>query len=56
MFVRALLAFLAVPGVVAFAVPVAWLFASSYTRLAQPLGLVALACGTVGLLWCVRDF
>jgi len=56
MFARALLAFLALPGVVAFGVPVAWLFASAHTRLVQPLGLVPLLGGTVGLLWCVRDF
>ena len=56
MFARALLAFLALPGVVAFAVPVAWLLASSHTRLVQPLGLVPLVAGTVGLLSCVRAF
>jgi len=56
MFARALLAFLALPGIVAFGVPVAWLVASSPTKLVQPLGLVPLICGTVGLLWCVRDF
>src|SRR5437867_5558149 len=56
MFARALLAFLALPGVVAFAVPIAWLLASSHTRLVQPLGLLPLVCGTVALLWCVRDF
>src|SRR5262249_56303603 len=56
MFAWALLAFLALPGIVAFGVPVAWLVASSPTKLVQPLGLVPLICGTVGLLWCVRDF
>ncbi|HEY1394245.1 MAG TPA: isoprenylcysteine carboxylmethyltransferase family protein [Methylibium sp.] len=56
MFVRALLAFLALPGIVAFAIPVAWLLASSHTRLTQPLGLLPLICGTAALLWCVRDF
>lgn len=56
MFVRALLAFLALPGVVAFAVPVAWLFASEHTSLVQPLGLIPLVAGAVALLWCVRDF
>jgi protein-S-isoprenylcysteine O-methyltransferase Ste14 len=56
MFARALLAFLALPGVVAFAVPIAWLLASSHTSLVQPLGLFPLVCGTAGLLWCVRDF
>jgi protein-S-isoprenylcysteine O-methyltransferase Ste14 len=56
MFARALLAFLALPGVVAFAVPIAWLLGAGRTRLVQPLGLVPLAIGCVALLWCVRDF
>lgn len=56
MFVRALLAYLALPGVVAFAVPVVWLVATSHTRLAQPLGLVPLVAGCLLHLWCVRDF
>ena len=56
MFLRALLAFLVLPGVVAFAVPVL-LFAPDL-----PLGgfrLAGLALLSVGLLilgWCVRDF
>jgi protein-S-isoprenylcysteine O-methyltransferase Ste14 len=56
MFARALLAFLALPGVVAFAIPVTWLWASSHTRLMHPLGLVPLVVGVFALLWCVRDF
>jgi protein-S-isoprenylcysteine O-methyltransferase Ste14 len=56
MFARALLAFLALPGVVAYSVPVVWLVGSSHTTLVQPLGLVPLVVGTVALLWCVRDF
>jgi protein-S-isoprenylcysteine O-methyltransferase Ste14 len=56
MFARALFAFLALPGVVAFAVPVAWLIASSHTQLVQALGLVPLVIGYLALLWCVRDF
>lgn len=56
MFLRALLAFLALPGVVAFLVPVTWLVATSHTQLVQPLGLVPLVGGCVGLLWCARDF
>ncbi|MDP3761856.1 MAG: isoprenylcysteine carboxylmethyltransferase family protein [Ramlibacter sp.] len=56
MFLRALLAFLAMPGVVAFAIPVGWLVASGRTQAVQPLGWVPLALGTLGLLWCVRDF
>jgi protein-S-isoprenylcysteine O-methyltransferase Ste14 len=55
-FARALLAFLALPGVFAIVVPVAWLLASSHTRLVQPWGLLLLAIGFFALLWCVRDF
>src|SRR5215510_4124501 len=56
MFLRALLAFIALPGLVAFAVPITALFLTSHTRLVYPLGLIPLALGIVGLLWCVRDF
>ena len=56
MFVRALFAFLALPGIVAFAVPIWWLASTSRTELAQPLGLLLLLVGCAGLLWCVRDF
>jgi protein-S-isoprenylcysteine O-methyltransferase Ste14 len=56
MLMRALLAFLALPGVVAIAVPILWLMTSSHTQLIQPLGLVPLVIGFLGLIWCVRDF
>lgn len=56
MFARAILAFVALPGVVAFAVPGIWLLASSHTQLVLPLGLVLILVGSVALLWCVRDF
>lgn len=56
MFARALIAFLALPGLVAFAVPAAWLWQTGHTHLVQPLGLILLALGTFALLWCVRDF
>ena len=56
MLVRALLAFLALPGVVAFAVPLGWALSTERARLAQPLGLVPLLLGIAGLFWCVRDF
>ena len=56
MFLRALLAFLALPGIVAFAIPIYWLIATSRTALVQPLGLLPLLLGCAGLLWCVRDF
>jgi protein-S-isoprenylcysteine O-methyltransferase Ste14 len=56
MFAKALLAFLALPGVVAFAIPIYWLLTTGHTQLAQPLGLIPLVAGCIALLWCVRDF
>ena len=56
MFARALIAFLALPGIVAFAIPAAWLWCTGHTHLAHPLGLLVLVLGTLALLWCVRDF
>jgi protein-S-isoprenylcysteine O-methyltransferase Ste14 len=56
MFLRALLAFLALPGVVAFGVPVAWLALRQHTRVVEPAGLLLLGVGVFALLWCVRDF
>lgn len=56
MFARALLAFLACPGIVAIAIPVTWLAVTSHTLLVRPLGLAPLAIGFAALLWCVRDF
>ncbi|HSC79503.1 MAG TPA: isoprenylcysteine carboxylmethyltransferase family protein [Chitinolyticbacter sp.] len=56
MLARALLALLALPGVVAFGVPLLWLQLDGYAVLAHPLGLAPLLAGCIGLLWCVRDF
>jgi hypothetical protein len=53
---RALVAFLVRPGVIAILVPLAWLVSAGRTRLEHPLGLVLLALGFAGLLRCVRDF
>lgn len=55
LFVRALLAFLALPGVVAYAAPLA---AAGWggLALAHPLALLLAAAGSALLLWCVRDF
>jgi protein-S-isoprenylcysteine O-methyltransferase Ste14 len=53
MFARALLAFLALPGVVAFAMP--WVILRS-SILLHPAGLLLVGMGCAGLLWCVRDF
>ena len=56
MFTRSLIAFLALPGMVAFVVPAAWLWCTERTQLTQPLGLLLVASGVIALLWCVRDF
>jgi protein-S-isoprenylcysteine O-methyltransferase Ste14 len=55
MFTRAVIAFLALPGTVAYLVPVAWVWFAGMP-LHWPVGLVLVGVGTVGLLWCVRDF
>lgn len=56
MFWRALAAFLALPGIVAFIVPV--LFVEYGPRGWNPLmpGLLPLFAGALLLLWCVREF
>jgi protein-S-isoprenylcysteine O-methyltransferase Ste14 len=57
--VRSILAFLALPGVVAFGVPVLLIVRGAPAdRRALPLaaGTVLLANGTGLLLWCVREF
>lgn len=56
MFARAVIAFLALPGIVAFAVPLIWLWATQRLAWLHPLGLVPWLLGIAGLLWCVRDF
>ncbi len=56
MFLRALVAFLCLPGIVAFAVPVTWLVIGSRFQLLHPFGLAPLCLGIIALLWCVRDF
>ncbi|WP_211451234.1 methyltransferase family protein [Collimonas antrihumi] len=56
MLFRALIAFVALPGVVAILVPLFWLFSTSHTTLVHPLGLLPLLAGFAVLLWCVREF
>jgi protein-S-isoprenylcysteine O-methyltransferase Ste14 len=56
MFARAIFAFLALPGVVAFLVPSAWVWLRPNAKLVHPLGLAPLVLGFVALLWCARDF
>lgn len=55
MFWRALFAFVAMPGMVAFLVPAFWLWQSG-AILQHRWGGVVFVLGTLGLLWCVRDF
>ena len=55
LFVRALIAFLALPGMVAFIVP-ALLVPSIQTRVVHVEALVPFLAGLLVLLWCVRDF
>lgn len=56
MLLRALFAFLALPGIVAFAVPVWWLVRNTRMELQHPAALLILLIGCAGLLRCVRDF
>ena len=56
LFLRALAAFLALPGTVAFALPL-WLAAREGVESGvRGIGVAPLIAGTVLLLWCVRDF
>src|SRR5262245_59577690 len=57
LFLRALLAFLALPGVVAIAIP-AWMTARALSggEAFRVTGLAPLIAGFILLLWCVRDF
>ena len=54
---RALLAFLAMPGIVAVAIP-AWMAAGALRSggRVHPVGLLPLLTGFALLVWCVRDF
>jgi len=53
---RAVVAFLALPGVVAVAVPVTIGFHAHYRPRYIPFAIVLLTGGTFLLLWCVREF
>jgi protein-S-isoprenylcysteine O-methyltransferase Ste14 len=54
LFARALLAFLALPGVIAFAVP--WFLPRRPGTTFEAPGVAPFGLGIVLLLWCVRDF
>jgi len=53
LFLRALLSFLVLPGMIAFAIPLAWLAPG---RVFHSDGLVVLVPGVAVLLECVREF
>ena len=56
MFSRAVLAFLVLPGTVAFLVPLLVIRPDVDDHSWWATGLVPIAIGSVLLLWCVRDF
>lgn len=53
---RAIFAFLALPGVVAFVVPLAMIARVRPFPTPHPVGLMPLFLGVVLLMWCVREF
>src|SRR6188472_509322 len=55
LFLRALIAFLVLPGIVAFLAP-ALLVASIETSTPHGEGVAVFVAGALVLLWCVRDF
>lgn len=56
MFLRALLAFLACPGVVALVVPSVIALGGTPSAVVHPAGYVLVGGGLALLVWCVRDF
>jgi len=56
MFVRAIIAFLVLPGMVAGVVPLLIAQADTKRHGGSPIGFALLAVGLILLLWCVRDF
>ena len=54
-FASALFAFMALPGMVAFLIPLAVIRAPTVPW-TNPLGFLPLVVGTLLLVWCVRDF
>jgi protein-S-isoprenylcysteine O-methyltransferase Ste14 len=53
---RALFAFLVLPGIVAFAVPLALVAERLSTFSPRPLGLMSLSAGVIVLVWCTVVF
>ncbi len=55
LFAQAVVAFLLLPGLVAFVVPLAFV-APPDRRIVDPTGIVPVSLGIFLLLWCVREF
>ena len=56
MFIRALIAFLALPGMVAGLIPLLIIGRDAHLAKTAPYGIALLSIGFLLLLWCVRDF
>jgi len=56
LFMRALIAFLLLPGIVAFVMPVVWLLYSRHIVVEHDIGIAFLVIGFIGLIWSIRDF
>jgi len=56
MLMRAIAAFVALPGIVAFALPIAIGISAGFAARHAALAAVPLGLGVILLLWCVREF
>jgi protein-S-isoprenylcysteine O-methyltransferase Ste14 len=56
MLMRAVIAFLVLPGLVAFGVPALWLWFQGSLEPVYKGGALVVLVGVFGLAWCVRDF
>ena len=56
MFIRALIEFLVLPGVIAGLVPSIICYSDPWRKDGYTLGLLVMAGGLLIILWCIRDF
>jgi protein-S-isoprenylcysteine O-methyltransferase Ste14 len=56
LFLKAVVAFLALPGMVAFVIPLLWITPASRRRWVEPWGLLPLVLGLIVLALTVREF
>ena len=56
MFVRALIAFIVLPGIGAFIAPLIIAYIDPWIGNLQAPGIMVMCLGAISLLWCVRDF